>query len=684
MNSISSKTRQLREILNTISDRMIATRPEVPLQYYSFVDCESVQFQRQSFIHIDFSKLCNSFSDGDIGVAKTYLKCGSSSAGGLVLALQGRCCAYLNGIQVAKNLSADTLNTYPITLKQGLNELILRVCATDDIFRCKFCVSVNRYIGLWANDYLFHTKPVLGTGSGTGLILYRPYSTGQTDPATALEQEPPVLTAAFSGATDGGGDFDFTDLGAKGHCAYAWVMAKGSLSVCHSCPVSIWIDGQNMYQNEVGTFSCTLEKERHILIKCIKGADTWGFHAKVDGQLRNGLLTDFDWLWIDGFGGEDASLSSPFAPEFNLQFTAPYRDYFNGSTFWKLNYPGAHLRAGLESIFFGQWFYALLVGVHGLNICACRLGNDQYVSYFIKHMKLICSLYDLSCYDYSLFGNTELYPRGAVLDNLDAIGTIGMNLCDYFSMTNDNAALPLISRLADAALHNIPRFEDGTYYRIDTMWADDIYMSCPFLVRAGRILGRPEYFDEVIRQLRGFKRKLWIPEEKLFSHIYFPDTKLPNRIPWGRGNGWMSLTLTEVLRFLPDSYTEKAEIKAMFQEFCQGLLQSLDREKYIFHQVLNRPESYAETSCSAMFIIAFVRGYQYGLLNESYVETAKKVWQTLTETAIDADGNVYHVCMGSGCSMENEYYFNIPTKVNDDHGTGIVLLAGSELLSLKQ
>lgn len=397
----------------------------------------------------------------------------------------------------------------------------------------------------------------------------------------------------------------------------------------------------------------------------------------------DGLIPDYSWLWIDGFGNERTDINTPFAPEFNIQFTKPYKNYFNKPVFWKLNNPDTHLRAGLESIFFGQWFYALMVGIHGLNICSYKLKNKEYVSYFIRHMKMICSMYELSCYDCKLFGNTELYPRGAILDNLDSIGTIGMNLCDYYEMTNDSNALTVISALTDAALNNIPRFEDGTYYRIDTMWADDIYMSCPFLVRAARVLGRTECYDEVIRQINGFKKRLWIEDEKLLSHIYFPHTKLPNRVPWGRGNGWMALTLTEIIRFLPDSYAkEKEEIKAFFKEFCEGILNALDTEKYIFHQVLNRHESYEETSCSCMFIIAFIRGFKYGLLDKKYADAAKRVWQTVTETSIDDLGNVYNVCMGSGCSMENEYYFNIPTKINDDHGTGIVLLAGSEILSL--
>ena len=74
--------------------------------------------------------------------------------------------------------------------------------------------------------------------------------------------------------------------------------------------------------------------------------------------------------------------------------------------------------------------------------------------------------------------------------------------------------------LAEAARTKIPRFEDGTYHRPRDMWADDLFMSCPLLVRAGRIFRDESYFAEVIRQFRGFRERLWMAGEKIMSHIF--------------------------------------------------------------------------------------------------------------------------------------------------------------------
>ena len=52
--------------------------------------------------------------------------------------------------------------------------------------------------------------------------------------------------------------------------------------------------------------------------------------------------------------------------------------------------------------------------------------------------------------------------------------------------------------------------------------------------------------------------------------------------------------------------------------------------------------------------------------------------------SVDREGNVYGVCMGSGCAMEASYYYAIPTIANDDHGTGVILTAASEFLELME
>lgn len=48
------------------------------------------------------------------------------------------------------------------------------------------------------------------------------------------------------------------------------------------------------------------------------------------------------------------------------------------------------------------------------------------------------------------------------------------------------------------------------------------------------------------------------------------------------------------------------------------------------------------------------------------------------EYAVDRQGNLYGVCRGSGWSYDRTYYASLWWIFNDPHGTGIVILAGTE------
>ena len=116
----------------------------------------------------------------------------------------------------------------------------------------------------------------------------------------------------------------------------------------------------------------------------------------------------------------------------------------------------------------------------------------------------------------------------------------------------------------------------------------------------------------------------------------------------------------------------------------QGILSCQDSSG-MWHQVLNRPDSYQETSCTAMFLLSIVRGVNRGWLEaKDYLSCMEKAWNALLQHSVDAAGDVYGVCLGSGCAKDAEYYKQLPAKKNDDHGTGIVMMAAAEMMKLEK
>ena len=100
----------------------------------------------------------------------------------------------------------------------------------------------------------------------------------------------------------------------------------------------------------------------------------------------------------------------------------------------------------------------------------------------------------------------------------------------------------------------------------------------------------------------------------------------------------------------------------------------------MWHQVLDRPDTYLETSCTAMFVLGLKRGVNRGWLEEPYGTAAQRGWEALLKHALDREGNVHGVWLGSGCAEDSSYYDSIPTHKNDDHGTGIILMAAVEMM----
>lgn len=372
----------------------------------------------------------------------------------------------------------------------------------------------------------------------------------------------------------------------------------------------------------------------------------------------------------------------PFAPEHEIQFQHPYPLGNYERAFWRIPQKDGYIRPYRDGIFFGQWFYAVQVGLHGLMHAAKTTGNREQLQYYLDSIQTMADYFDYKDWDKEQFGDPTLTPRAWGLPDLDACGTIGVSLIETYEMTGNPALLPVIYAVGNAVMTHIPRFPDGTYFRVRTMWADDLYMSCPFLARLYRLTGDKKYEEEVHLQVEGFRKRLWIEKEQIFSHIYFPEEGRMSGIPWGRGNGWIAVTLTEILSLLPQDNPHWEKELHLYQRFMQGIRACQDPSG-MWHQVLNRPDSYQETSCTAMFLLSIARGVNRGWLEaEAFLPSIRKAWAALLQYSVDAIGDVYGVCLGSGCAKDAEYYMQLPAKKNDDHGTGIVMMAAAEMMKL--
>lgn len=671
------------EILRKIYEHMIETRPIREVRYEP---CTLNKYSADKLlVGLDFKEIYPEFEDGDfvfmasgydsnedmelIHCVKNHLACETY--------FEGKKCEstiYNNGESVDAN----------VFFKKGENVVITKVIAENGEMCARPVLLIPElhsggYGGIPVRRYI----PLEGFKEQYGPCYSKLYKKGEEVEVSidTIEWACPILPEQSNVK-----EFDFNELCKVGKAAYVHTAFKGKMKISHTSPLKIFADGEEIYRELSGNTELKFKKETKLLFKSIKGEETWGFKAESKGtHTLPGVTTDnFDdlhWIWVGPFGRMEDSIDCPYPPEAGIKFNEPYPTIHDSRVYWNFYRKDTVLVQVLTTKSFAVWFYACMVGAYFLKELANKLNIPELHDYFKKNMNILCNHREFAAYEIHKYGWAGIQHFSAVHTHLDFIGSFGMNICEYYLMTGSRDALNMIHVLGDKILHNIPRFSDGTYNRIKTVWADDIYMSLPFLVRLGVVTGETKYFDEIMTQINGYYERMFMKDQSIFSHLYFVEEQTPNRIPWGRGNGWIILSLSDVLMLMPESYEGKARLLEIYKEYAKGILNCRNKEGGMWHQVINNHDSYEETSGTAMFIIALARGVRMGWIDDCTKELVE-AWEALTSKCIDSEGNVFGVCKGSGCSMDESYYVNLGTCTNDDHGIGAVIGAGIEIMNL--
>lgn len=362
-------------------------------------------------------------------------------------------------------------------------------------------------------------------------------------------------------------------------------------------------------------------------------------------------------------------------------------------TFWRVDQPDMWVRPFLENGMYGKWNYPLGVTLYGILQTGVELSSPHFSDYAADHIEQCTSMNRYSLWDREQYGAPGINHQLTLIDSLDDCGSFGAAMLEAHKIRQLRDAEAAAERISSYITYVQDRLPDGTLYRArgttdfmkDTMWCDDLYMSTPFLCKYYELTGDIAYLDDAVQQFLLYKERLYRPDKKMMHHVYDFKFNKPNGVAWGRGNGWVLFSLTELLAVMPEDYRLRPAILSFYRELCEGYA-SLQGEHGLWHQVLTDPESYEEASCTSMFIYAFARGVRYGWLDnaELYASAVLRGWKGLTSHCIDKHGHVYGVCRGSGYSFSALYYKDELTwQLDDTHGIGIILLAGIETLRLR-
>lgn len=177
------------------------------------------------------------------------------------------------------------------------------------------------------------------------------------------------------------------------------------------------------------------------------------------------------------------------------------------------------------------------------------------------------------------------------------------------------------------------------------------------------------------------------------SGIYFHGRNLETGqfscCKWGRANGWMMMTHAEVLAALeatpgPAASAAKKRALAIFVRHATALANVQNATDGRWHQLLDDPTSFLETSATAMFTVAMAEGLKRGWLSrEAFAPVVRRAWQGLARV-IREDGYVAAICDGFGIhATPADYKACAQDYARSQPGLGAVLRAAVLVATLK-
>jgi rhamnogalacturonyl hydrolase YesR len=227
--------------------------------------------------------------------------------------------------------------------------------------------------------------------------------------------------------------------------------------------------------------------------------------------------------------------------------------------------------------------------------------------------------------------------------------------------------------------------KDGTLARNrpqkNTLWLDDLYMSVPALVQMGKLTGDKKYYDDGVKQVLQFSQRMFNKEKNVYMHGWVEEMTVHPQFHWARANGWAIMTLVEVLDVLPETHPGRKAIIQQLQAHAKGLASYQSGEGF-WHQLLDRPDSYLETSATAIYAYALARAINKGWIDKmAYAPMTFLAWNAVA-TKVNSKGQVEGTCVGTGMAFDPAFYYYRPVNIFAAHGYGPVLLAGSEIINL--
>jgi rhamnogalacturonyl hydrolase YesR len=262
------------------------------------------------------------------------------------------------------------------------------------------------------------------------------------------------------------------------------------------------------------------------------------------------------------------------------------------------------------------------------------------------------------------FLEETLVYRDAVVRAYD--GTVSV----YLSEIYDNNDEPVV-RTASGA----------TYVKREwqPVLLDQLQEYATRMIKAGCLTGDRELIDEGVTQIELMRNALRDPQTGLWSHArgFVDSASTLTNVKWGRGHAWALRGLVEALTYLPAEAPQSERIARMLTEFAETLIRYQDADGF-WRQVVDRPDSYQETSATGLISHYLARAVQQGLLPEQpYRQAAHAAFVAVAANRVAEDGSVHGGSKSTPPLPSITDYLEWETPVDDGHAVAAVIFAAA-------
>ena len=240
--------------------------------------------------------------------------------------------------------------------------------------------------------------------------------------------------------------------------------------------------------------------------------------------------------------------------------------------------------------------------------------------------------------------------------------------------TGNTRYLELVRKAADLGFDENGAMKEAMPFH-DEM-SDSVFMGTAILVKAGKLTKERRYFGMAARHL-AFMENLDLRPDGLYRHSPATDAA------WGRGDAFPALGLALALTDFPKDHPEYSRILLAYRQLMAALAKFQDRDG-MWHEVIDEPASYAETSATSMIAFSMLRGIRKGWLDRaSYQPRVDRAWKSVL-ARIGPQGVLMDVCESTNKQKTLEDYLHRAASLDQDaRGGAMALLLATEMAGLE-